>query len=362
MVLITASTVSALLSAGIVSIFTFLLFLAGYVLQQQSVNSLREAIRQPPPPPVVAAKATLPEKSRNGGSDSENGEHQVVVDREGNETDIDSQIAQFLANGNTAEDANTVSTPSNITPPPAEPLAYALALTTPSDLCSASLFASSLDLTPASPERLILLYPSTWETSLTPHHISALQFMRNLHDTYPIIFHPVEIRKGFKGASVTSHLLGEFQRTKWGFGRVLYLKGPGVVVDGRRLRGMVRSESGRGGAEMRRGWTEMTGEVGEDPEVLLCERRRGLLMPRGEMRGLVGREIVGGAGEKVDGSEPAVGLGQREEKAYVVFGSEDATEGSSGKSELQLAFEDRLQMACRGKGLLAGEEDRAELR
>ena len=50
MVLLTSSTVTVLLSSALVTTFTFLLFLSGYVLQQQTVAQLREALHPPPLP------------------------------------------------------------------------------------------------------------------------------------------------------------------------------------------------------------------------------------------------------------------------------------------------------------------------
>lgn len=53
MVLLTSSTVSVILSTGVVCLFTLLLFLSGYVLQQQSVRSIQSALRPPGVPDPV---------------------------------------------------------------------------------------------------------------------------------------------------------------------------------------------------------------------------------------------------------------------------------------------------------------------
>lgn len=50
MVLLTSSTVTVLLSSALVTTFTFLLFLSGYVLQQQTVAQLQLALHPPPLP------------------------------------------------------------------------------------------------------------------------------------------------------------------------------------------------------------------------------------------------------------------------------------------------------------------------
>ncbi|GAB7360109.1 hypothetical protein MBLNU230_g7872t1 [Neophaeotheca triangularis] len=54
--LLTQSQVSVVVSSIVVFVFTFLLFISGYILQQQTVQELQQAIkpRLPPPPPSLA--------------------------------------------------------------------------------------------------------------------------------------------------------------------------------------------------------------------------------------------------------------------------------------------------------------------
>lgn len=57
--LLTQSQVSVAVSSGVVIVFTFLLFLSGYVLQQRTVTGLQATIRprHPKPPPSYVARA-----------------------------------------------------------------------------------------------------------------------------------------------------------------------------------------------------------------------------------------------------------------------------------------------------------------
>src|SRR5437762_203885 len=50
MVLLTSSAISVAISSSIIGTFTFLLFLSGYILQQQSVRSIQAALHPPTPP------------------------------------------------------------------------------------------------------------------------------------------------------------------------------------------------------------------------------------------------------------------------------------------------------------------------
>src|SRR5947207_9103284 len=61
MVLLTSSTISVAISSSIICMFTFLLFLSGYVMQQQTVRSLQDALHAPPVPKPTP---TLPPQFR----------------------------------------------------------------------------------------------------------------------------------------------------------------------------------------------------------------------------------------------------------------------------------------------------------
>jgi hypothetical protein len=343
MVLLTSSTVSAILSIGIIALFTTLLFLVGYTLQQQSVNSLREAIRQPPPP---LHSTTLPPQFQKNGSASVDGEEEDDGDY------VQERISQLLVqNPATGDvDQDTVNARQRS-------LAYILALSQPSDLCSAALFAKIQ--IPSIGEgdngqdqpRLVLLYPSSWETGGSPVHMSALTFMRDLHDSYPIIFHPVEFVKGWADASIISHLLGEMQRAPWDFERMLYLRTPGMIIDDARIEAALKESN-------KRQWTEMTASVGTDPEMLLWQPRRGLLMPRGDLKTLVAEEETNiTLQDEVTEQES----GQATEAAYLLFDHSPKDEPEAW-SRFRQRFEADLNSVCQGKGLLPGEEERVDLR
>lgn len=53
MVLLTSTQVSTAVSAGVIVVFTFALFLAGYALQQDTVKNLREAVKPRPGFPIL---------------------------------------------------------------------------------------------------------------------------------------------------------------------------------------------------------------------------------------------------------------------------------------------------------------------
>jgi hypothetical protein len=352
MVLLTSSTVSAIISAAIISLFTFLLFMVGYVLQQQSVNSLREAIKAPPPPKHTP---TLPARFRRPENETE------TIETEGVEEALQDGIGQFLGDdGDTTSNFIEVgvedATQQALSPPSrAESLAFILALAEPAALCSAAFFAESLGLQPSSTTttqpRLVLLYPSTWETAASPLHIAALTLMRDMHEKYPVIFHPVEYVKGWQHADTISHLLGEMQRAWWDFDRMLYLRTPGMVVEATKVMDTLKRSN------VRKSWTPMTEAVGSDPQVLMWERKRGFMMQRGDTS-FVGSELPAGfdnASVEDSQSSPTA------DAAYILFDSLLYAE-SEGSTVLRKQYETGLRLVCQGRALLPGDEDRVELK
>src|ERR1700754_3329452 len=76
MVLLTSSAVSVAISGAIICAFTFLLFLSGYVLQQRTVRSLQEALRQPPE--ALRPIPSLPPQFAKADKVSEHGDEQRI--------------------------------------------------------------------------------------------------------------------------------------------------------------------------------------------------------------------------------------------------------------------------------------------
>ena len=259
MVLLTSSAISVAISGAIISAFTFLLFLSGYVLQQRTVRSLQEALRQPPEPkptPTLPPQFANPEKLfADDGAQWTEGisvsnqaegalEEVIIASSDEEHFSQQTQLATHLLlwgasptldvlHASEAVPRFTTSPPNRATLQTTEHLAYILTLSEPSDLCSAALFArqqrsaSTLSRRPA----IILLYPSTWESSPSSSHIAALTFLRDIQDTYSLIYHPVEINAVWSGVGVNSQLLNELQRNRWDYDRFLYLRSPGMVMD-----------------------------------------------------------------------------------------------------------------------------------
>jgi hypothetical protein len=371
MVLLTSSAVSVAISGGIICIFTFLLFLSGYVLQQQSVRSLQEALRRPPEPKPTP---TLPAKFQNLDNVTNTVlpkqiEQIVVAAVEGLQEPVKTDQGDKPATragdeeeGKTRhEEDHETSTSSMMDRPEShmtESLAYILSLPNPSDICSAVLFAkwqrqfTGLQSLPT----IMFLYPTTWETMPTPKHISALTLMRDVQDEYSLTYLPVDINSARAGVAVNAQLLGELQRRRWDFDRAMYLKSPGLALDTTALDRALAMSS------VRTSWAPLSASAGQDPELLLYSRRKGLMMARGDMRSLTVSAVT--SHEDRDAKEIDADAAAKN-AAYVLFDKEDLGHRRKEKQwhgGVFERFERERSNVCNDRGLLHDDEDKLDLR
>lgn len=364
MVLLTSSAVSVMISSGVVCTFTFLLFLSGYVLQQQTVRSLQEAIRQPPERKPVP---TLPAKFRHQENESVEavvGGEPLAIDEPLSprprqpqgmvqvtvpvQVDADGQHQRQLGNESPErKDRGAAQSPgSSAEDPLYERLAYMFALLQPSDLCSALLFtqehrkSSSLAIQPS----VVLLYPSTWETSSAGQHTSVLKFMRGIQEQYDLVYHPVQISNGW---DVNAQLLGELQWTRWDYDRALYLRSPGLAIN------MGALDEALASSVLRKSWAPLSATSGNNPDVLLYTPK-GLQSPRKELRSLVASAVVSDAYEDQVYAESRV-----DKSAYVVLDEElllhNQDEDDWTRSILN-RFNHGRRSVCAGSGILEDME------
>ncbi|EXJ94051.1 hypothetical protein A1O1_02444 [Capronia coronata CBS 617.96] len=361
MVLLTSSAVSVAISSSVVCLFTFLLFLSGYVLQQQTVRALQEALRQPREPRPVP---TLPPQFQHLTNET------TSVTVEGRSDGVGSMTIPIEGTDNTRDDLNSIQIPviaedasqiplagrEDIPPVPPQSdhsldrdrqpqrLAYIFALLKPSDLCAVLLFAkqqrSSSQL--ASEPSIVLLYPSTWETASSSLQSSALSYMRDVQDLYDLVYHPVQIRRDW---DVKAQLLGELQWKHWDYDRALYLRTPGLLLDSKMLDSSLETPGARGL------WTPLGPSSGDNPDLLLITPK-GLRSPRKEMTRLVTAAAVDQPVSNDD--DLKIEISSRD-AAYVLLDEEDlGRPGLDNKwyLDLLLRFDQGRRSVCDGSGLL----------
>ncbi|KIW34184.1 uncharacterized protein PV07_00979 [Cladophialophora immunda] len=356
MVLLTSSTVSVIISSGVICMFTFLLFLSGYVLQQQSVRSIQEAIRRPPERKPVP---TLPPQFQHEDNDTfptvleppQDGSQSVMVvegnQKPGSEAGVlDSVQVPVIINGQNQpplDSSPELSEAASRDETPLQRLAYMFALLEPHHLCSALLFAkqqrssSRLSKEPS----IVLLYPSTWETEFSPLHTSTLNFMREIQELHSLIYHPVRI---YEAWDVRSQLLGELQWGRWDYDQALFLRSPGMALNTQVL------DTALASPDTRKTWAPLNPSSGDDPELLLVTPS-GLQSPRRETKKLVYSAAANIADTGANGAairEPG------QEPAYVLLDGQVLSNEENGVwyGEIKQKFGQGTSNVCGGSGLL----------
>lgn len=206
--LLSSSQVSVILSAGIIFLFTLALFLSGYVLQQRYVHNLQAVIkpRLPKPlapltpiePPTLDAKWARPIGSR---------------------PEVDETYAQYIA-GQTMDWSR---------------LGYVQVARDHVELCSALMLLSDLHKM-RSPAQRILMFPQSWladseDTNKDPQTLTTWRLLRTAARRYGVTLIPLEtIDKDADSTLRTSYSLTSIYSLT-NYERLLYLQGPGVLLD-----------------------------------------------------------------------------------------------------------------------------------
>jgi hypothetical protein len=187
-------------------------------------------------------------------------------------------------------------------------------------------------------------------------HIAALTVLRDIQEEYSLIYHPVDISTVWNGVGINSQLLGELQRNRWNYDRVLYLKSPGMAIDSSAL------DHALAFSNLKNSWAPVSASAGHDPHMLFWSRNKGLMMPRGDMR----RLTVSATTSHSDHHKGEMDIEARAKNAgYVLFEEEELDHRRKEKEwygGLFEKFERERSNICKGRGLLPEDRDRAELR
>ncbi|KAK3058715.1 hypothetical protein LTR09_000280 [Extremus antarcticus] len=143
--LLSQGQVTVVLSSGLIALFTLLLFLAGYVHQQQTVTGLQTALkpRLPKPPPSIIEANQQPvqppiQPSRILGSKNKNGGHVAFTDFSASTSDAAARVDWTR-------------------------LAHVQVVRNHHDMCNAIMVLADLHRL-KSPARRVLLFPQVWAT------------------------------------------------------------------------------------------------------------------------------------------------------------------------------------------------------
>ncbi len=313
--------------------FTFLLFLSGYVVQQQTVRSLQAALHPPPmPTPTLpayfqkghetewteAANATDFE-GRNGDevkeefsgakrplsfqtiikSDSAptappSGEVEMKVQPTvlGDAVTETSSAAQPSTQSDFSEERihiieQTASTASSNPEPASESsarLAYAQLVSNPSQICSALLFFKQ-QIEHGDPDiSRIVLYPSFWDGDTSSSaYTTALALISLFKDQYKIAYKSCVIKDSSEEQIIERELIAHLAKDDWGYDRIMYLSSPGLAINIPALDSALQASKRK--SLLSRSWANGSIEPSSNPPILLISDER-IHMPRGSNRRL----------------------------------------------------------------------------
>ncbi|MCJ1394353.1 hypothetical protein MMC18_007231 [Xylographa bjoerkii] len=195
------------ISSGIIFIFTSLLFLSGYVLQQQTVRSLQAAIHPPLPPAPTAAPSATTLARPFGHPPGSNGYASYQKILGGLAPDIDWKRA-----------------------------AYVQLVTGHMTVCNAVMVFAELAAQKSRAQR-ILLYPKMWDRDLEQDGLNTLELERSTRlirvaaVRYGVVLAPIErmLDVGEDNTSAAFPMSGLLSLTR--FDHLLYLQSSGLIID-----------------------------------------------------------------------------------------------------------------------------------
>ncbi|KAJ5795125.1 hypothetical protein N7457_001724 [Penicillium paradoxum] len=219
MVLLTSSTVSTIVSMGVICIFSTLLFLSGYVLQQQSVKSIQHALK--------------PQEAPKMGKHQSGPAFQKPLKRDLSDSDYGD------------DDEILVGTQPHYGA--ARNFAYLQLLSEPdpSDICSVILFFKQLATNGTAVQDRLFMYPAQWDRmsaqQLGNSATEALARLRAASFKYNIWLLPIDMSAATAAGYSTTNSkllhLGQIQFMQ--YDSVLYVQTPGLLLDTGKLDDML---------------------------------------------------------------------------------------------------------------------------
>ncbi|KAK2773128.1 hypothetical protein FQN52_006104 [Onygenales sp. PD_12] len=238
MVLLTSSTISVAISSSIIGLFTFLLFLSGYVLQQQSVRGIQAAIS---PSTTTAASRYSPPLGGspaaayvivNQGKDAFYTPDVVVPDGDGSGESGRGKFGKAFGNPITRPVAQDVRERSR------HKQAYLQMISKPNmaDICSGLLFFKTLASKSDIPSDKVFLYPQSWDLHSPTKGIAAvLNLLRQHQDEYNIVLHAIDMTDPNYRSPSNTRLLSKASHKLTHYEKILYVRSPGILANSTKL-------------------------------------------------------------------------------------------------------------------------------
>ncbi|CAK4032398.1 glycosyltransferase family 8 [Lecanosticta acicola] len=214
-ILLSQSQVSIVVSSGVVFLFTVLLFLSGYIIQQRTVKGLQSALK----PRIPQAPTSFNTHSQPSNQDTRRSSR------------IFGQQGGHVAYADLDRDVHDAGASVNW-----QRLAHIQLVRNHHDVCSAIMIMAELH-NQKSPARRLLLFPKAWAEEKEaskgdisdPYLASTRRLMRMAARRYHVELHPIDpIRKD---GDVEKYSLASAFALQGSFDRVLTIETPGLLLD-----------------------------------------------------------------------------------------------------------------------------------
>ncbi|KAI5287678.1 hypothetical protein KEM54_005828 [Ascosphaera aggregata] len=214
MILLTSSAVSTLVSTLIILISTFVLFLAGYQLQQNSIQVLQKRLRE-----------ERQDYYANYGNPIFNSRQPAAADNDGDQSGLPRVYIP-------PEDVPNSSVGRG--QPSGKKIAHLQLLRYPStsEFCSALLYFDMLACNGTIDSDRILVYPSSLETRMLTEDVYDILNRLQARD---VILHAVAAPGMWGRAPAESKILESAAPKLVRYDQIFYLRAPGIILDVERL-------------------------------------------------------------------------------------------------------------------------------
>lgn len=213
--LLSQSQVSVVVSSAVVFVFTALLFLSGYVIQQQTVRGLK-----------VAIQPRIPQDPRSLGNPND----QQPLQQELQSSRFFGRNGGRVAYADFDRDVHNAGANINW-----RRLAHVQLVSDHHDVCNAIMLLAELHIN-KSPARRVLLFPKTWaeekkaETDADPYLASTRRLLKLAAKRYHVELHPIEPVNS-KGDGEEIYSLASAYALQSDFDRLMAVETPGLLLD-----------------------------------------------------------------------------------------------------------------------------------
>ncbi|OAX82067.1 hypothetical protein ACJ72_03580 [Emergomyces africanus] len=241
MVLVTSSSISFAVSTSIIGLFTLLLFLSGYVLQQKSVRGIQAAISPSAPSrlasrhyPVAGGSPAGAYVIVNQGKDAFSSPDVVVDDNSGVKGKSDGGLVDV--SGNDERSLGQDEQSSRYSQKHKQAYLQMISRPSVSGICSSLLFFKTLNSQNETPTDKVFLYPQSWDqNSPTKNIAKALNLLKEHQDDYGIIIHPIDMTDSSYRFPSNTKLLSRASHKLTHYEKIFYTRSPGLLLDSSKL-------------------------------------------------------------------------------------------------------------------------------